>query len=308
MKNCKILISGATGFIGRRLALQLFNSGYHISALYRNERWDSPQTISWVRVGDLSAAPLDPAIGRGSDVFVHLAATLRPTSDDPLQSQTAFIARNVSRFIAEAKIPRALVLSSIAASVTERDPDHARRYGREKLAAERIFLDTLGNRCQVIVLRPPAVYGAGMQNSMVTLAKMICKRLPIPLGLASEPRHYMSVNNLCDLIETMIQSDKIRWDAAAGQSFEPSDGQAVTTRDLIAMMGNAIGRSPRLVPVPLAFLRVLGAVTGRSEMISGAIDRLEIAPVCELKAAFDWQPTERMPESLAFLRGQVNRA
>lgn len=308
MTKPRVLISGATGFIGRQLLARLLAAGYHISALYRNERAGRPQAVSWIRTGDLAATRPDPAIGRDIDVFINLAATLRPTSGEPSgqQSQTAAIARNVSRFVADSGISRVLVLSSVAAGVAERDPAHARRYGLEKLAADRIFLDRLVSGHQVILLRPPAIYGQGMQNSMATLAKMVRKGLPIPLGLATEPRHYLSINNLCALVEAIIGSDDACWTAAAGHVFEPSDGQAIGTRDLIRMMGTAMGRTPRLAPVPLVALRALGVVTGRSELVSGAIDRLDVAPVEEIEAAFGWRPVERMPESLAFLRDEVS--
>lgn len=306
----RILISGATGFIGQRLTACLLAKGHHITALYRNESSVRMPAVSWVRVGDLATTPIDPTIGQGIDVFINLAATLRPTSGNipALQSQTAAIARNVSRFVTEAGLPRLLVLSSIAASVAARNPANRRHYGVEKLAADEIFLEQADQGRHVIILRPPAVYGPGMQNSMATLAGMIRKGVPIPLGSATAPRHYISIYNLCDLIETIVSSDDTRWTGAAGRIFEPSDGLAIGTRDLIRMMAAAMGRAPRLLPVPLALLRALGAVTGRSELIGGAIDPLDMAPTEELEAAFGWRPVERMPESLAFLAREFSPA
>lgn len=304
MTKRRILLSGGTGFIGQRLTTHLVAAGYHISALCRNDRSDSSPSITWIPVGDLSATSIDPAIGRGIDVFVNLAATLRPTSSDPsgLQSQTAAIARNLSRFIADANVPRVLVLSSIAASVAASDPAHARRYGFEKLSADRIFLEQSGNGRHVVVLRPPAVYAQDMQNSIGALAGMVRKGLPIPLGSATEPRQYISMHNLCDVIETIVGADDHLWAEASGRAFEPSDGQAIATRDLVRMIGEAMGRRARMIPIPTVLLRTLGALTGRSELISGAIDRLDVAPVSELDAAFGWRSIEQMPESLAFLR------
>lgn len=307
MTKPRVLVSGSTGFIGRQLTARLLAAGYHISALSRNGGSGRSQNISWIHIGDLATTPIDPSIGRDIDIFVNLAATLRPTSGQPSQqSQNAAIARNVSRFIADTGIPRVLVLSSIAASVAVRDPAHARRYGMEKLVTDEIFLEQSGNGRHVVILRPPAVYGPGMQNSLAVLASMVNKGLPIPLGAAIEPRHYISARNLCDVIETIIGSDDRRWAEASGRVFEPSDGKAVATRDLIEMMSDTLGRRARLLPVPPAILRALGAVTGRSELIGGAIDRLDVAPAGELEAAFGWRPVERMPESLAFLRGDFS--
>jgi nucleoside-diphosphate-sugar epimerase len=147
-----------------------------------------------------------------------------------------------------------------------------------------------------------------MQNSMAMLARMVRKGVPLPLGSAVELRHYISVRNLCDLIETIVRTDDDHWAATAGRVFEPSDGQAIATRDLIRMMGETVGCQARLLPVPVAALRMLGTITGRSELVSGAIDRLEVAPVEELEAAFGWRPVERMPESLAFLAEEFRLA
>lgn len=307
------MISGATGFIGKQLSARLLTSGFNISALYRGsnrpELLPSP-AISWLHSGDLATTPIDPALGAGIDVFINLAATLHPSGGNlsDRQSETAAIAHNVKRFVTEAGIPHLIVVSSIAASIADRDPANARRYGMEKLAADKIFLEPAQQPCKVIILRPPAIYGPCMQNSLTMLANMVRRRLPIPLGAATAPRHYMSVQNLCDLIETIIRSDDHRWTSAAGHIFEPSDGQAIATRDLVRMMGTAMGRAPCLVPVPLALLRALGMLTGRSEMISGAIDQLDVAPAGELEAAFGWRPIERMPESLDFLAQQLSPA
>lgn len=307
------MISGATGFIGKQLSMRLLTAGFNVSALYRSnnrpEHLPSP-AISWLRSGDLATTAIDPAIGAGIDVFINLAATLRPSPGNlsETQSETVAIARNVRRFVAEAGIPHLIAVSSIAGSIADRDPTNARRYGREKLAADKIFLEPAQKPCKVIILRPPAIYGPSMQNSLSMLAKMVRRRLPIPLGAATAPRHYMSVQNLCDLIETIIRSDDQRWTSAAGHIFEPSDGQAIATRDLVRMMGTAMGRAPCLVPVPLTLLRTLGTLTGRSEMISGAIDQLDVTPAGELEAAFGWRPFEQMPESLNFLAQQFSPA
>lgn len=308
MTTRKVLISGGSGYVGLALAERLLAKGHQVSAFHRNEKPADPGAVSWIRIGDLATTPIDPGIGSDVDVFVNLAAALHPTSTDAdgLGSQTAGIARNMSQFIAEAGIRRVIVMSSIAARLAQNDREHARRYGIEKLAADRIFLEQSGGGSQVVILRPPAVYGQGMRNSIATLAGMVRKGRPIPLGSATEPRHYISIRNLCDLVETIVGSDDDRWAKAAGHIFEPSDGQAVATRDLIRMMGNAMGRRARLLPLSPALLRVLGAVTGRSEMIGGAVDRLDVAPVGELEAAFGWRPVERMPESLAFLREEVS--
>jgi UDP-glucose 4-epimerase len=236
------------------------------------------------------------------DVYINLAAPRLATSKDPtgLASDAARIADNASDFVMAAKIPHAIVLSSIAASLAEKGA-HSRHYGIEKLAADQIFMNRLSKGSQLVVLRPPAVYGRGMNNSLSMLASMVRLRLPLPLGLAHERRHYISITNLCDLIEKIVSGSETQWLNAAGKIFEPSDGTAISTRELVKMIGKAMNRQAILIPFPVNLLRTIGAAIGRADLIGGAIDRLDVAPSKELEDAFGWRPTEKMPDSLAFL-------
>ncbi len=146
MTTRKVLISGGSGYVGLALAERLLAKGHQVSAFHRNEKPADPGAVSWIRIGDLATTPIDPGIGSDVDVFVNLAAALHPTSTDAdgLGSQTAGIARNMSQFIAEAGIRRVIVMSSIAARLAKKDREHARSYGIEKLAADRIFLEQSG--------------------------------------------------------------------------------------------------------------------------------------------------------------------
>lgn len=248
-------------------------------------------------------------MGADIDMFVHLAAQTngsRANATGP-EVETVAIARNVRDFIAATGIRRVLVLSSIAASIAEKNQKSARRYGLEKLAADKLFIGLQKDKHAVIILRPPAVYGDGMQNSMSVLAALVRKGIPIPLGAAIEPRNYISLRNLANLIETIVGSSDLLWMDKSPQIYEPSDGQGVSTRNLVGMMGGAIGRKPYLLYVPLPLLRLTGNLTGRAELISGAIDRLDVANEMSLKHRFGWRPVEQMPESLAFLARGVTR-
>lgn len=310
MNKRNILVAGATGFLGRELIRRLAASGHHVSAFYRNQQPQVSDAISWIKTGDLGATPIDASAGKDIDVFINLAAPLRPTSQDQggVASQSASIARNISDFILRTDIRKIIVMSSIAASVAEKDPEHARRYGIEKLAADHVFSDQLNTKCQLIILRPPAIYGEGMKGSMQSLVALVRKNLPIPLGLATATRHYISTGNICHLIKTITASEEQCWEAGAGQTFEPSDGQQISTRELVQMIAETTGHRALLLPFPLPILRALGAALGRPELVSGAIDPLEMAPSTKLESIFGWRPSEQMPDSLAFLADELNRA
>jgi hypothetical protein len=140
-----------------------------------------------------------------------------------------------------------------------------------------------------------------MGGSLAQLAVLVRQGLPLPLARAVALRNYISLHNISSLIDTIVGGDDTRWIAAAGQVFEPSDGRAVATNELVRMMAHVMGRRAALIPVPIGLLRTLGEVAGRSELVSGAIDRVDTESVERLRSAFGWRPLESMPESLAFL-------
>lgn len=211
------------------------------------------------------------------------------------------MARVVAARAREAGIPRVLVLSSIAATVVEKMPGLARRYGEEKLAADMVFRETLGPDQRAVYIRPPAAYGSGMGGSLATVVRLVARGVPLPLGFARAPRNYISVGNLTDLLDTIAGAPDGAWQSAAGRAFDPCDGDPVATDELVRMIGRALGRPARLLPVPLGVLRTLGRLAGRVEMVSGAIDGLELADNVALREIFGWTPHERLPESLGFL-------
>jgi len=310
MHSRHVLVAGATGFIGQTLVERLLAAGHRVSALHRGDKPKGPDGAAWIHVGDLATVSLDPALGDSVDTFVALAARLRPGAAPVAgtPSETESIAHNLRDFVVATGIRRVLVMSSIAARIAETAPRSARRYGMEKYRADKVFLGLPRESHDVVLLRPPAVYGPGMRNSMGMLARLVGRGMPLPLGSAKAPRHYVSLRNLVSLVEAIVASDGPAWASAAGQAYEPSDGTPVSTRDLVRMIGEVTGRNARLLPFPVPLLRLAGAVTGRSELVGGAIDELAVAPVADLERLFGWRPVERMPESLAFLAGDVRRA
>lgn len=133
------------------------------------------------------------------------------------------------------------------------------------------------------------------------MASLVRKGVPLPLGGASAKRAYLSRRNLADLILAMVQAGDQQWSDAAGKTCEPSDGVGLATRHLVVAMAACMGKPARLIAVPVALLRIVGSVTGKTELVSGAIEPLDSAPVADLDAAFGWKPVEQLPESLSYL-------
>lgn len=299
-----VLITGATGFIGRHYLALLAERGRDVIIASRTDR-PAPVGVREVRaIGDLAAASGATESFGGVDAVVHLAGHVAVKDSGPVEdSVNVRMARAVAERALAANVPRVIVLSSIAASVAERMPHRARRYGLEKLAADAVFREILPSK-QVLFLRPPAVYGPGMAGPLATLGRIVARGLPIPLGRSRADRSYISVKNLADLLDVITCSCDSAWTEAAGHIYEPSDGDPVRTNELIRMIGSAVGTQARLLPVPLSALRLLGHLTGRSEMISGAIDPVVAAGNEPLSRIFGWIPSERMPKSLSFLRAE----
>lgn len=305
----RVLVSGGTGFVGRHLVPLMAGRGRRIAILTRVGR-PTPDGVEAVHaVGDLALDTVAAAPFRGTDVLIHMAGHVmvgRQSVEAVEDSHNVRMARIVATRARDAGIPRILVLSSIAASVVERQPHLARRYGHEKRAADQVFCEMLDPAQRIVFIRPPAVYGPGMAGALGTLAGLIHRGLPLPFGLAQAPRDYISADNLCELLDRVATAPETTWGAAHGQAFAPSDGTPVPTNRLVRMMAGAIGSPARLVPVPLGLLRLAGRLAGRTEMVSGAIDGLEIADNAPLARIFGWTPHEQMPESLGFLKGGVD--
>ena len=298
----KLAVTGGTGFIARGVLAGCAEAEFSCRALSRSNRpsW-AGQAVEWSTVPAYAdAAVLTQALA-GVKHVLHLADN--PARND--ERSTAEAERNCDALIEAARSNRVegvIVVSSVYAA---RDRNgEASSYGSVKRVIEQTFLSATDIR--TIVLRLPPVYGPGGRGGFVTLAKLVRKGLPLPLGSAVGPRSYLSRRNLASLIVAMVKADSDAWANAANRIFEPSDGQTVATRDLVRMMGDTMGRRARLLPVPPSLLRMAATAAGKKELVSGALDRLDVAPVEELEAAFGWRPVERMPESLAFLRDEIS--
>ncbi len=302
--DANLAITGGTGFISRGMLESCAEAGLSCRALSRSARpsW-AEEATQWVSVPAYDdAATLKEALA-GARYVLHLADN--PARGDARSVEQAV--RNCDALIAAIRSNRiagVIVASSVYA---RNDTDSSTSsYGMVKRAIERQFLSATDIR--TVVLRLPPVYGPEGRGGLATLAKLVHKGVPLPLGAASAPRAYLSRRNLASLVLAMVNGDNNRWKGAAGRIFEPSDGAAIATRDLIRAMAAQMDISARLVPVPVAVLRIAAGLTGKKELVSGAIDRLDVAPVGELETAFGWRPVERMPESLGFLRDEVRRS
>lgn len=295
-----LAVTGGTGFIARGVLETCVESGLSCRALSRSTRppW-AGQAIEWLTVPSYSdAAALTKAL-TGVRHILHLADN--PDRNDVRSAEDAArICVALIEAVRSNRVKGVIVASSVYAAKDQRG---RASYGSVKRMIEREFLSAQDLR--TIVLRLPPVYGPGGQGGLATLSRLVRKGLPLPLGAATVPRSYLSRRNLASLVVTIVGAGDDTWRSEANKLFEPSDGIPVSTRDIVRGMAAQIGVRSRLIPIPIGLLRMAAAAAGRSELVSSAIDSLEVAPVEVLEAAFGWRPIERMPESLAFLRDEV---
>ncbi|WP_456281812.1 NAD-dependent epimerase/dehydratase family protein [Cupriavidus sp. JZ107] len=242
------------------------------------------------------------------DCVIHLAArvhVMRDRAPDPL---AAFRATNVegtlrvARAAARAGARRFIYVSSIKA-VAEIDPGRPLResdtpapadpYGISKREAEQALAELCRDHgMEWTVVRPPLVYGPGVSANFRSLLGAVARGVPLPLAYANAPRSLVAVDNLADALLACA-----RHPAAAGKIFHVSDGEDVTVAQLARLMGEALDRPARLVPVPLALLKLAGALTGRRDAVARLVEPLRVDSA-RIVGELGWRPPLTLREAL----------
>lgn len=295
MTKGNLLVTGATGFVGSRLC-KFAEKRFSVRSALR-----SAGKKTDVAVGDITPqTDWAPAL-EGTGVVVHLAARVH-VMDDSAKNPLAEFCRvnvegtvNLARQAAAAGVGRFVFVSSIkvngeatlpARPFTPQDPacpqdPYAVSKQRAEVELHRLAAET---GLEVVVIRPPLVYGPGVKGNFLRLMKAVHKGLPLPFGLVHNKRSLVALDNLVDLILTCIEHPD-----AAGQTFMVSDGKDLSTPDLIRKLAYAMGRPARLLPVPQGLLRLGGFMMGKEKEVDRLIGSLQvdISHTCDTLA---WRP------------------
>lgn len=298
--SATIFVSGAGGFVGQALVPQLRAAGLRVVGLTRNTPCDGCDDSI---VGDLAETVPDLSRSSEGDTFIHLAAKVhdRSADEDAFMHDTVQCAQNVARAITVSPIRRVVHLSSIGARIAAENERQARLYGKAKLAAEQAFEHVFGQDGGVclVTLRPPAIYGPGAPGNFALLETFIRKGIPLPLGRAIAQRDYLFIDNLVELLVMLCTLPDKLFVQVGGKSFEPSDGDPVSTRDLVRRIAFLIGKRARTLPVPTSLLKFAGVVTGRQNQVSGALSPLSTRKKPSLEAIIGWKPRQSLSDGLA---------
>jgi nucleoside-diphosphate-sugar epimerase len=305
----RVAVTGAGGFVGQAMCRALRAQGHEVIAVVRRGA-SAPAGTSVVEVPGLDASALRVAF-EACDAVVHLAArvhVMQETAADPL---AAFRRVNVEGAVAAYRaacavgVRRFVFLSSVkvhgegrATPYAEGDPPApADPYGVSKLEAEHRLASArdAGGTTDLVVLRPPLVYGPGVGGNFRRLIRLaeLARRWPLPLGGLGNRRSMVAVHNLADAIRFLIEAP-----AAGGRTLLVSDGEDLSTSDLLARLARALGGRARLLPCPAGVMRTLAMLAGQGAIVDRLLGTLTVDSSA-LRAGLGWTPPHSVDATLA---------
>lgn len=305
-----MLVTGASGLVGGAVVEALARRQEHRVRAALRAPAALPPGVESVRIGDLGREPDWHAALDAVDVVVHAAARVHAMHDSAVDPLAEFRKVNVAgtlclaRQAARAGVRRFIFISSVKvhgegrsdgrpyAADDEPAPEDA--YGLSKLEAER-GLQQLATETgmELVIIRPPLVYGPGVRANFERMMSGLYRGLPLPLGAIHNRRSLVALDNLVDLILVCIEHL-----AAANQVFLVSDGEDLSTTDLLRRLGRALGKPARLLAVP-AWLIVFGArLLGRGGMAQRLCGSLQV-DIGKTRTLLGWTPPIGVDEALA---------
>ena len=306
----RLLVTGADGFVGGTLVGEMAAAGLRTRRAVRKAlSFTSTPNVETVVVGHIDANTDWRAAVAGIETVVHLAARVHVLADHVANPLAAFRevntqgTRRLASQAAAAGVKRFVYMSSIKVNGESTDvrpfaaqdvPAPVDAYGFSKLEAENAVSEAArGSGMQVVILRPPLVYGPNVRANFLRLLRLVDWGVPLPLGGVRNRRSLISVWNLCDLIRTCVSSD-----AASGQTFLASDGEDLSTPDLVTRIATAMDRSPRLFSVPPSLLRAAAAIVGKRSGYARLCGSLQV-DLGHTRRTLGWSPPVTVDEALA---------
>ena len=304
-----VLVTGANGFIGKALCRRMLTDGWNVRGAVRSfgKKTILPQGVDGVAIGNIGADSEWEPVLNGIDAVVHLAARVHVMDEGCTDPNSEYRKINVdgtkhlARIADTKNVRRFVYLSSIKVNgdgrsdpyTTEDPPAPVDPYGISKLEAEMVLREIAEETgLEVVILRPPLVYGPGVKANFLQLIKLINLGIPLPLARIKNHRSLIFLDNLVDAVLTCILHPK-----AAGKTFLLSDGKDVSTAELIQKISSLLGRPSRLFSLSPDLLRFFAKVTGRSNAVNRLLDSLTVdsSKIC---AELNWKPPFSIEEGL----------
>jgi len=305
-----VLVTGANGFVGSAIVRGLVSGGYEVFAAARRGLSALPAGVHPVRISDLSAVQEWGGVPLSRiDVVVHTAGrahVLRETAADPLaefrkvnvdgtlQLARVAAASGVRRFVFLSTVGVHGVQTPPGRPFTEQSPPSPQTpYAISKLEAERALLALAEqSEMEVVIIRPPLVYGPAAPGNFGRLARAVARGIPLPLGMVRNKRSFVALANLVDFILLTLNHP-----AAANQVFLISDDADLSTAELIAILARKLGKRSPLMPVPQPVLVTALRVVGKGDLAVRLCAYLQV-DISKAKAILGWRPVVAPDEAL----------
>lgn len=302
----RVLITGATGFVGRHLMTHLAQRPdmTPVAGLRTIGLADGPEGLL---LGSIGTDP--PPSMAGFDSVVHCAARVHVMQDNAVDPLAEFRRLNVAGSVALAErassdgVKRFIYLSSAKANgertspgspfAPQDDPSPVDPYGVSKAEGE-VALRAVAERTglELVIVRPVLVYGPGVKGNFINLLRWLDKGVPLPLAGVENRRSIVSVTNVCDLIATCLVHGR-----APGKVFFAADGQSLSTTELLNTLAGHLGRRPRLFRLPSALVAMGARLAGRSDQYDRLFGTLEVSIEAN-RAELGWAPPQSSNEGL----------
>lgn len=308
------LVTGASGFIGRHIASELSTQGAGVVASVRAapENWVSAYSgLRWCIVGDInSQTDWQPAL-QGVQTVLHCAARAHVMLENAVDALSQYREVNVVGTLRLAQqaavlgVKRFVYLSSIGVNGNQSttpfteasEPQPHDAYAISKWEAEQALLTLAGQTgMEVVVIRPPVVYGPGAPGNFGSMVRWVQRGVPLPLGAVSNQRSLVALDNLVSLV--LLCADRARSPQAANQVFVVADGEDLSTSALLRKVARAAGRPSRLLPVPSSWLRAGASLLGKRPVADRLLGDLQV-DATKARRLLGWQPVVTMDEQLA---------
>lgn len=308
MGMSNLLVTGANGFVGQALCAKALRCGLHVKGAVRSSS-ELPAGAEPVIIGAINGETEWTDALRGVDIVVHLAARVHVMKDTAADPLAEFIkvnlhgTANLARQAARAGVRRFVYVSSIKVNGEETHggqkfsvadtPAPQDPYGVSKWEAEqalhRVARET---GLEVVVVRPPLVYGSGVKGNFAQMLGVVAKRIPLPFASVFNLRSLIYVGNLADALITCATHP-----AAAGQTYLVCDGEDVSTPDLLRQLASAMNVPSLLLPCPPSLLRLAGKLTGKSQQMERLLGSLRVDS-SKIRRDLNWVPPHTLEQGL----------
>lgn len=309
--NGNVLVTGANGFIGRKTVHALRRHDWQVRAALRKRNWVAavPPDVHCTVVGDIGPATDWSAALKGVDVVIHVAGRAHIVHETAAEPPLMFRYVNtlgtlkLAREAAKAGVRRFVYVSSIGVngSVTHDKPfsesDMPRPesiYAQSKWEAEQGLWQLQADAdMEVVVVRPPAVYGYGAPGNLPRLIQLIRRGIPLPLASVHNLRSFISVENLAELLVSCAGHP-----GAAGELFIAAGGEDVSTPELIGYLADGLGCQAHLWSLPVGIIRMGSSIAGNLPAVSSLCDSLQV-DVSKAVSVLGWKPSSGVAEGMA---------